>query len=168
MAADKVRRRRWRSAITDILEDVPRQLTVLDYGCAAFPDPATFAAAFVSEDPAVYSRVLVLERAFGRLQNHLADLAHDGALLGGLPIRVPAAGEPRAQPAFEALRHARVIPADMTRRLVARQKVRTALEHNYSQIPPRRLYEAVGGTLVDAPRFVDLYAAWIEPFLLEP
>lgn len=168
MAGDKVQKRRWRSAITDVLEDLPRQVTALGRSYAGFADAAAFASAFKSEDPEVYSQVLVLERAFGRVQNHLADLARDGSLLGGLRLRPLKADEPQAQSAFEALRDGRVIPADLTKRLVARQKVRTALEHHYSQIPPRRLYDAAGGMLVDVPRFVDRYAAWITPFLLDP
>lgn len=166
MAGERVQRRRWRSAITDLLEDLPRQVTALDYIHSGFADAAEFASAFESEDPAVYSRVLVLERGFGRVQNYIADLANDGALLADLPLSHPKDDEPQAQPAFESLRDARVIPADMAKRFVARQKVRATLEHRYSQIGPRRLYDAAGELLVDAPRFADRYAAWIAPSLL--
>jgi hypothetical protein len=162
-----VQRRRWRSAITDLLEDLPRQITALDYSYSGFADAADFASAFESEEPVVYVRVLVLERGFGRIQNYVADMVHNGVLLSGIPIRQPMDGEPQAQPAFEVVRDAGVIPADMAKRFIARQKVRAAIEHRYPKIAPRQLYEAAGELLVDAPRFSDRYAAWIRPFLLD-
>lgn len=167
MAGDKARERRRRSAITDVLEDLPRQIAALDHSYRGFDDHAGFLKAFGSDEPAVYGQVLVLERAFGRIQNHIADLARDGALLAGVPLRQPKDNEPKAQPAWEALRDAGVIGADMTKRFVARQKIRASLEHQYAQVSPGRLYRVAGELLDDAPPFADLYAAWITPFLLD-
>ena len=126
-------------------------------------DAAQFADAFESEEPELYTRVQAIERGFGRLQNYIALMAEDGTKLAGLPRRSLEASEPRAQPAFEALRDARVITRDLCRRLIATQKSRTLFEHDYVRVAAVDVHAAVVKLLGVAPEFLERFSVWIEP-----
>jgi hypothetical protein len=109
-------RKRWRRSLVSHLEDYPRQLEALRFSTRTFGadfDLAEFAAAFSSDDPALYTRVQAIERALGRLQSYMAAMAEDGTKLAGLDRRSPKDREPKSQPAFEALRDAEVITKDL-------------------------------------------------------
>ena len=147
------------------LADFPRQLEALHFGSERF-DLDGFSAAFDSDDPAEYTPVLAIERAFGRLQNYIAALAHDGASVAGLHRHPPAKGEPRAQPDFEALRDAGAITRDLCRRLIASQRARSLVGHDYVRASAADVYAAVERLRTDAPEFLRRYADWIEPHLL--
>lgn len=163
-------RKRWRRRLTAHLEDFARQLEALRYGAEQFGpdfDLAAFEKAFSSDDPALYSQVLVVERAFGRLQNFMAAIAEDGARLAELPRRPHRGNEPKAAPSFEALRDADVIPAAVCQRVVRAQKSRSLFEHDYVAVDAADVHVAVKGLLIAAPGFIKPVAAWLEPFLTE-
>lgn len=162
-------RKRWRRAIVEHLEDFPRQLEALRFATLLFGedfDEGRFADAFESDDPERYMPVQAIERGFGRVQNYTAQLTQNGAKLAGLDVRPPRDGEPRAQPAFEALRDDGAITRDLCRRLVAAQQSRSLFEHDYVRVSARDVHAAVTRLLDVAPRFLDRYANWIEPHLL--
>jgi predicted nucleotidyltransferase len=162
-------RKRWRRAIVEHLEDLQRQLEALRYATHLFGDDfdeRRFADAFESDDPERYMPVQAIERGFGRVQNYIAQLAQDGAKLAGLDVRSPQDGEPRAQPAFEALRDDGALTKDLCRRLVASQRSRSLFEHDYVRVSARDVHAAVTRLLDVAPQFLDRYATWIEPHLL--
>lgn len=122
-----------------------------------------------TEDMDAYNRVQAVERALGRVQNYVAELAEAGVKLAALPRPTNRHGSP-AQQAFEAMRDAKVISGGLCRRLVQAQNARTRIEHSYVQTPAGDVHGAA--ILVhDAARdFMGSYRAWIAPLLtpLEP
>lgn len=163
-----VDRKRRRQSIARHLDDFPRQLESLRFATDTFGDGfdlEVFATAYTSDDPRTYLPVLATERAFGRLQNYIAQLTEDGAKLAGLPVRQLKGNEPRVQPALEALRSDGAITKDLCRRLISSQKSRSLFEHDYTRVQARDVHAAVTQLLAAAGDFVDRYADWIEPHL---
>lgn len=170
--ARKVDERRWRLNIVRHLEDLPRQYAALENAMAAFGedfDLQQFKTAYnTTEDMDAYNRVQAVERAVGRVQNYVADLADAGAKLVGLPTPPVESGGSQAQQAFEALRDAGVIRRSLCSKLVRAQTARTRIEHSYVQTPAGDVHRAA--LLVhDAARdFISSYRSWIEPYLTQP
>lgn len=161
--------KRWQRDIVRHLEDFPRQYAALETAMAAFGedfDLQRFKEAFTStEDMEAYNRVQALERAAGRVQNFVAGLADAGAKLAQLPrSRIEDDGSP-AQPAFEALRDARVIDRGLCRRLTRAQKARSMIEHSYVRTPAGDVHRAAELIYETARDFISHYRAWIEPYL---
>lgn len=164
-----VERRRWQLSIVRHLEDLPRQYAALENAMAAFGenfDLQQFKEAFdTTEDMEAYNRVQAVERAVGRVQSFVAELADAGARLAELP-RPPMDDQgSHAQQAFEALRDAGVIGRSLCRRLVQAQNARTRIEHSYVHTPAGDVHSA--STLVRdaAGGFISAYRAWVEPYL---
>jgi uncharacterized protein YutE (UPF0331/DUF86 family) len=164
----KVDRERWRREIVRHLEDFPRQYMALEHSTAAFGrnfDLQLFKAAFLTtEDIDAYNRVQVVERALGRVQNYVADLAVAGAKLAQLPRPSETKGS-AAHQAFVALREAKVIDGELCRRLVRAQDARTMIEHGYIETPAGRVHAAAKLIHESAREFIGRYRAWIEPYL---
>lgn len=165
----KAERRRWQRDIVRHLDDFPRQYAALETAMATFGedfDLQRFKEAFnTREDMEAYNRVQAVERAVGRVQNFVAELADAGAKLAQLrrpPIRDD--GSP-AQQAFEALRDAGVIDRSLCRRLLQAQKARSMIEHSYVQTPAGDVHRAAELVHETALDFVGFYRAWIEPYL---
>jgi 7-keto-8-aminopelargonate synthetase-like enzyme len=167
--ARNVGERRWRLTIVRHLEDLPRQYAALENAMAAFGedfDVQQFKSAYdTTQDMDAYNRVQAVERAIGRVQNYVAELADAGAKLAGLPRPAAENGGSQAQLAFEALRDAGIIGRGLCRELVRAQTARTRIEHSYVQTPSGDVHRAA--TLVrDAARdFVGAYRTWIEPLI---
>jgi uncharacterized protein YutE (UPF0331/DUF86 family) len=167
--ARKAEGNRWRREIVGHLEQFPRQYAALENAMAAFGgefDLKEFKAAFeTTEDMEAYNRVQALERAVGRVQNFLAELAESGVKLAQLR---PASNEERgskAQLAFEALREAGVIDGALCRRLVRAQLARARIEHGYIQVSAGDVHRAAELVHDAARDFIGRYRAWIEPYL---
>jgi hypothetical protein len=124
----KVDRKRWQRDIVRHLEDFPRQYAALEHAMAAFGgdfDLRQFKQAFdTTEDIDAYNRVQAVERALGRVQNFVADLALAGVKLAQLPP-VAEAHTPPSHQAFAALREAGVIDGELCRGLTRAQDART-------------------------------------------
>ncbi|MDQ6835556.1 MAG: hypothetical protein M3016_05145 [Actinomycetota bacterium] len=167
--ARKVDEQRWRLTVVRHLEDLPRQYAALENAMEAFGedfDLQQFKAAYdTTEDMDAYNRVQAIERAVGRVQNYIGELADAGAKLAGVSRPPMAAGVSQAQPAFEALRDAGVIGKGLCRKLVQAQAARTRIEHSYVQTPAGDIHRAA--TLVrDAARdFIGSYRTWIKAYL---
>jgi hypothetical protein len=165
-----VDRKRWRRAVVRHLEDLPRQYAALENAMAAFGDDFDLqqfkAAHNTTEDMDAYNRVQAVERAVGRVQNYVAELAQAGAKLAELPKAIDGYGS-EAQQAFEALRDAGILRRGLCRQLVQAQNARTRIEHSYVKTPAGDVHRAA--TLVrDAARdFLRAYRTWIEPYLGE-
>jgi hypothetical protein len=165
-----VDRKRWRLAVVRHLEDLPRQYAALENAMAAFGDDFDLqqfkAAHNTTEDMDAYNRVQAVERAVGRVQNYVAELAQAGAKLAELPKAIDGYGS-EAQQAFEALRDAGILRRGLCRQLVQAQNARTRIEHSYVKTPAGDVHRAA--TLVrDAARdFLRAYRTWIEPYLGE-
>jgi len=165
-----VDRKRWRLAVVRHLEDLPRQYAALENAMAAFGDDFDLqqfkAAHNTTEDMDAYNRVQAVERAVGRVQNYVAELARAGAKLAELPRAIDGYGS-EAQQAFEALRDAGILRRGLCRQLVQAQNARTRIEHSYVKTPAGDVHRAA--TLVrDAARdFLRAYRTWIEPYLGE-
>lgn len=165
----KVDRRRWQRDILRHLEGFPRQYAALETAMAAFGesfDVKPFSEAFnTTEDMEAYNRVQAVERAVGRVQNFVAELADAGVSLAQLerpPITDDAS---RAQQAFEALREAKVIDGELCRRLTRAQRARTMIEHSYVQTPAGDVHRATELIREAARDFIGPYRAWIEAYL---
>ena len=76
---------RWRRQVHGHLEDFPRQYAALESAMATFGndfDRAAFKRAYDTQiDMEDYNRAQAVERAVGRVQNYVADLAIDGVKL---------------------------------------------------------------------------------------
>jgi hypothetical protein len=160
--------KRWRLAIVRHLQDFPRQYAALEHAMASFGadfDLQQFEAAYnTADDMDAYNRVQAVERALGRVQNYVGELAEAGVKLVALP-RAADTLRSSTEIAFEAMRDDRIISASLCRRLVQAQNARTRTEHSYVQTPAGDIHRAA--TLVrDAARdFIGSYRDWIEPFL---
>jgi uncharacterized protein YutE (UPF0331/DUF86 family) len=151
------------------LEDFPRQLGALETAMAVFGDDfdiKQFKAAFdTAEDLEAYNRAQAVERAVGRVQNYVADLAAAGVRLAELPREPLGDRGSAAQQAFEALRDAKVIDAELCRRLVRAQKARSLIEHTYVRTPAGDVHRATRLIHAAAGDFIGPYRAWVEPYL---
>lgn len=165
----KADRQRLVGGIVGHLEEFPRQYAALEAAMAEFGedfDLQRFKRAYSSaEDMSAYNDVQAVERAVGRVQNFLADLAMDGVRLAELPVGPPAEGDSMAKPSFDALRDTGVIDAELCRQLERGQKARSRLEHDYLGMPAGDVHRAallVRGTARD---FIARYRPWIEEHL---
>jgi uncharacterized protein YutE (UPF0331/DUF86 family) len=168
--ARKVDRRRWRRDIARHLEDFPRQYVALERAMAAFGgnfDLVQFKQAFNTvDDIDAYNRVQAIERALGRVQNFVADLAQAGVKLAQLPHVAEGHGPPSHQ-AFAALRKAGVIDGELCRRLTRAQDARTMIEHGYVETSAGRVHQAAELVRGSATDFISRYRTWVEPYLKE-
>jgi uncharacterized protein YutE (UPF0331/DUF86 family) len=165
----KADRNRWRQTIVRHLEDFPRQYAALEHAMAAFGDfdVQEFKRAFnTTDDIDAYSRVQAVERALGRVQNFVADLAHAGSKLAQLPF--PAERHTSsANEAFMALRDAGVLSKQLCRRLVRAQEARTTIEHGYLGTSAGNVHQAARLIHQSAREFISAFSAWIAPYLTD-
>ena len=130
-------------------------------------DLREFKAAYESvTDMDAYNRVQALERALGRVQNYVADLAIAGTRLAQLSPRPDAKGSTAHHSLPRAARrqgHRRRAVPPPTRA----QDARTRIEHGYIETPAGRVHDAA--TLIhDAARdFIGTYRRWVEPRLTD-
>jgi uncharacterized protein YutE (UPF0331/DUF86 family) len=164
----KVDRKRWRRDIARHLEDFPRQYAALERAMATFGgnfDLQRFKEAFDTiDDMDAYNRVQAVERALGRIQNFVSDLAQAGVKLAQLP-QAPKGHEPASHQAFAALREAGVIDGELCRRLVRAQDARSMIEHGYIETSAGRVHQAAELVHDTALAFITRYRPWIEPHL---
>jgi hypothetical protein len=114
-----------------------------------------------------YNRVQAVERALGRVQNYMGELAEAGVKLAALQRPADTHGS-ATQTAFEAMRDAKIISASLCRRLVQAQNARTRIEHSYVQTPAGDVHRAAILVRDTARDFIGSYRDWIEPHLAEP
>jgi hypothetical protein len=111
-----------------------------------------------------YNRAQAVERAIGRVQNYVADLAIAGVKLANLTLSDDS-HEAAAQRASSTLAEAGVISRALSRRLKRAQQARILIEHTYVDVPAGSVHAAailVHGTARD---FLGRYRAWIEGYL---
>jgi uncharacterized protein YutE (UPF0331/DUF86 family) len=165
----KADRKRWERDIVRHLEDFPRQYAALETAMAAFGedfDVHEFKRAFdTTEDLEAYNRVQAVERAVGRVQNFVAELAIAGARLAQLPPPPMADDGSPAQQAFEALRDQGVIDGELSRRLTRAQRARSMIEHSYVQTPAGDVHRATELVHDAARDFIGSYRDWIAAHL---
>ncbi len=164
----KVDRKRWRRDIARHLEDFPRQYVALEHAMAAFGDEFNlrqFKQAFnTMDDIDAYNRVQAVERALGRVQNFVAELAQAGVKLAQLPHVAEGHG-PLSHQAFAALRAAGVIDGELCRRLTRAQDARTMIEHGYIDTSAGRVHQAAELVHESARDFISRYRTWVAPYL---
>ncbi|HKB51848.1 MAG TPA: hypothetical protein VKC63_10490 [Solirubrobacterales bacterium] len=83
----------------------------------------------------------------------------------GLPSEPEGGVGFRGRQAFEALRRAGIIDPQLCGLLVKAQKGRSTIEHEYIRLPAGKVHETATLVHETAPKFIDLYRAWIEPYL---
>lgn len=163
----KVDRKRWRLRIAERLEDFPRQHEALESAMAEFGESfelKRFKEAYESRvDMAAYNRAQTVERALGRVQNYVAEMAADGVKLAGLKRVHGVNGE--ASDAFATLVQAGVISNALRGRLDRAQKARSAIEHHYVGVPAGTVHRAAELIHDCSREFIGPYRAWIEEFL---
>lgn len=163
-----IERRRRRRRISECAIDFPRQLDALRTAIGEFGadfDLGPFAAAYSSTDVELYKNVLIAERAFGHLQNYIAELVDLGVKLAGLEQRRHSGGEPRIAPALDALVMERVLSSELAKRIRKQQAIRNALEHAYGSLTPESVHDAIRVLAGIAPEFFESYLEWIDPWL---
>lgn len=150
---------------------ISRQYAALEHAMASFDtnfDLQQFKVAYnTSEDMDAYNRVQAVERALGRVQNHVGAVAEAGVKLAMLP-RPADSHQSSTEIAFKALRDAKIISARLCGRLVQAQNARTRIEHGYVQTPAGDVHRAAILVRDTARDFIGSYRDWIEPFLTEP
>lgn len=165
----KADRRRWQRDIVRHLEDFPRQYAALETAMAAFGDDfdlQRFKDAFnTTEDMEAYNRVQALERAVGRVQNFVAELADAGAKLAHLSRPAIEGSGSSAQQAFEALRGAGIIGSGLCRRLTRAQTARSMIEHSYVRTAAGDVHRAAELIHRASRDFIARYRPWIESYL---
>lgn len=166
----KADRERWIADIVRHLGDFPRQFAALESAMAAFGDDfdlQQFKSAFNAtgaDEMEEYNRVQAVERAVGRVQNYVADLAIAGVRLASLTLE----GEGSLpQRAFNSLRGAKVIDGRLCRRLIRAQQARVMIEHSYVDTAAGDVHRATELVHDSSRDFIARYRAWIEPHLDE-
>lgn len=149
------------------LEELPRQYAALEHAMAAFGefDLQLFKRAFnTDEDIDAYNQVQAVERALGRVQNFVAELAEAGVKLAQLPPpeKLHASA---AQRAFTALSDAGVITKRLCRRLVRAQEARTTIEHGYLGTSAGTVHQAARLIHESAREFIGPFSEWVMPYL---
>jgi len=166
--ARKVDRKRRRREIARHLEDFPRQYAALEHAMAAFGgdfDLRAFKTAFDTvDDMDAYNCVQAVERALGRVQNFVSDLAQAGVKLAQPPYPPDVRGS-TAHQAFAALREAGVIDGELRRRLTRAHDARSMIEHSYIHTPAGKVHQAAELVHDAASDFIGRYRTWIEPHL---
>jgi len=128
-------------------------------------DIREFKEAFnTSDDMEAYNRVQAVERALGRVQNFVAELAQAGMKLAALPRRSMGDGS-GVQQAFESLRDAGVIDGALCRKLIRAQNARSMTEHTYVKTPAGDVHRAAELVHRSALQFIGRYRRWIEAYL---
>lgn len=159
---------RWQREIVDHLEDFPRQHAALETAMAAFGEAfelKQFKTAYETRtDMEAYNRAQSVERALGRVQNYVADLAIAGIKLSGLEVSTTR-DEGAAQRAFTTLRDAKVIDGALCRRLGRAQKARSMVEHSYAEVPAGTVHRAAELIHESSREFIGSYRSWVEAFL---
>ena len=167
----RAERKRWRDAVDRHLEDLPRQYAALEHAMASFGgnfDLQQFKAAYETlEDMDAYNRVQAVERALGRVQNYIGELAETGVKLAALPRPEESHGSP-TRTAFEAMRDAKIITTSLCRRLVQAQGARTRIEHSYVRTPAGDVHRAAILVRDAARDFIGSYRDGIKPYLTDP
>jgi len=162
---------RWRLAIVRHLEDLPRQYAALEHAMASFGadfDLQPFKVAYnTADDMDAYNRVQAVERALGRVENYVSELAEAGVKLAALP-RPADTRQSSTEIAFEAMRDAKIISASLCRRMVRAQNARTRIEHSYVQTPAGDVHRAAILVREAARDFIGSYRDWIEAYLQAP
>src|SRR6185436_18820101 len=157
-------RKRWQRQIVDVLAKLPREFRALENAMAAFGESFeldAFKRAFESDDDLdVYNRAQAVERAVGRVQNFMTDLAEAGALLAELPIPDGEHGSSAAR-AFASLRAGGVIVDELCAQLVDGQRKRTRIEHAYLDLTAGEVHSAARLVHDTAQRFVPCFRDWI-------
>ena len=165
----KADRKRWQRDIVRHLEDFPRQYAALETAMAAFGDDfdlRCFKEAFnTTEDMEAYNRVQALERAVGRVQTFVAELAEGGVKLAQLPRPAIEDSGSAVQQAFEALRDADIIGSGLCRQLTRSQTARSMIEHSYVQTAAGDVHRAAELIQRTARDFIGRYRPWIGPYL---
>lgn len=165
----KIDLKRWRQTAARHLEEFPRQYAALEHAMAAFGDfdLQEFKRAFDTvDDLEAYNRVQAVERALGRVQNFVAELAQVGSKLAQLPPPAKRHASP-AQTAFVALSGAGVLSKSLCRRLIRAQDARTTIEHGYLGASAGKVHEAATLIHDSAREFIEAFRNWIEPFLTD-
>jgi uncharacterized protein YutE (UPF0331/DUF86 family) len=150
------------------LEEFPRQYAALEHAMAAFGDfdLQAFKRAFnTAEDIDAYNHVQSVERALGKVQNFVADLAQAGVKIAQLPPpQKPHASA--AHRAFTALSEAGVISKQLCRRLIRAQEARTTIEHGYLGTTAGNVHQAATLIRDTAREFIGPFREWIKPYLI--
>ncbi len=131
-------------------------------------DPQEFKRAFnTTDDLDAYNRVQAVERALGRVQNFVADLAQAGSKLAQLPSPAEQRHASSIHQAFMALRDAGVISKQLCRRLIRAQDARTVIEHGYLGTSAGNVHQATQLIYDSAREFIGPFRAWIAPYLTD-
>ena len=117
------------------------------------------------EDLEAYNRVQSVERALGRVQNFVAELADAGVTLARLPRPPMTKDGCQAQQAFEALRDAKVMGGSLCRQLTRAQRARSRIEHGYVETPAGDVHRAAELVHESALGFIAAYRPWIAEYL---
>ncbi len=159
---------RWQREIVDHLEDFPRQHAALETAMAAFGETfelKQFKAAYETRtDMEAYNRAQAVERALGRVQNYVADLAIAGVKLAALEAP-DTRDEGAARRAFATLREAKVIDGALCRRLSRAQKARSMVEHSYVEVPAGTVHRTAELVHESSREFIGAYRSWVEAYL---
>ncbi len=131
-------------------------------------DLQEFKRAFnTTDDLDAYNRVQAVERALGRVQNFVADLAQAGSKLAQLPSPTEQRHASSVHQAFTALRDAGVISRQLCRRLITAQDARTTIEHGYLGTSAGNVHQAAQLIYDSAREFIGPFRDWIAPYLTD-
>lgn len=162
-------RRRWTNTIGNHLADLTRQLDALDNAMGVFGDDfelAQFKRAYeATDDMDLYNRAQALERAVGRVQNYIADLAQAGVKLSGVDLPPMGPDGSKAAQAFQALKDSEVISGRLARQLIRAQKLRSRLEHSYVSLPAGDVHATAVLVRESSLGFIGPYRRWIQAHL---
>jgi uncharacterized protein YutE (UPF0331/DUF86 family) len=161
-ASDPQRARALKTKILERLNDVNRHLVALRAAMGEFGedfDLDAFRKAYASEDPVELNRVKAVERGVDLLYNYIAELSAFGLELATLRGRQD---DTNARTDLDALRDARVLSRELTRRLQRLRGLRRMLVHEYATASAEQIHDSALLLTANFIPFCDAYKRWIK------
>lgn len=161
-ASDPARARALKAKVHERVGDVRRHLLALRTAMAEFGedfDLHAFRTAYASEDPIELNRVKAVERGVDQLYNYIVELTAFGLELAELRAR---RDETNARRDLDAMRHARVLSGELTRRLQRLRELRRMFVRAYATATAEQVHRSALILAADFPAFYEAYRAWIK------
>lgn len=121
-------------------------------------DLDAFVAAYGSDDPATINAATAVEGSFGHVANWLKQIADFGY---HELLRLERIEKCEARP-IDGLVEAKILPATDRDRLMALVQLRNRLQHDYPEVAPEEIHEAVLRTLELLPGVLGCYGQMLK------
>jgi Protein of unknown function DUF86 len=155
------RRSKWRHGIDHRLERIPRYRSALLQSMADFGedfDLELFISAYKSGNPATINAATAVEGSLGHIVNWLKQIADFGY---HELLRLDRIQKSDGRP-IDGLVEAGILPASDRERLMPLVQLRNRLQHDYPEVLPEEIHDAVLRTLELLPGLLERYGQMLK------